>query len=140
VWSGELVSLDTGSRILTVKSRVVGDQALTALRSHQAGDRVVLTWSGYDAFADGIARVTKFDAAKPWADRFTFPVEVVAYDASRQYLTFKIQIPTASVTAMQGLKPGEWITATSRHRAATEADALASVRAYVAAPAAATTN
>ena len=30
-WSGELVSLDEGARILTVKARVVGDQPMTEL-------------------------------------------------------------------------------------------------------------
>ena len=139
-WSGELVSFETGSRMMTVKSRVVGDQALTALSSHKAGDRIVLTWSGFDTYADGIARVVRFDGGKKWADRFTFPVEFAEFETSRQYLTFKVQIPTASVTAVQTVKPGEWITATARHRASTEGDVLASVHPYVASKVAAVTD
>jgi hypothetical protein len=139
-WSGELVSFEAASRMMTVKSRVVGDQALTALPSHKAGDRILLTWSGFDTYADGIARVTRVGTAKTWADRFTFPVEFVDYETAPQYLTFKVQVPPASVTAMQSVKPGEWITATARHRAGSEADVLASVHPYVASPVAAITD
>src|ERR1044071_5806880 len=53
-WSGELVSLDEGARILTVKARVVGDQPMTELPKFKAGDRILLTWSGYDKYAAAI--------------------------------------------------------------------------------------
>jgi hypothetical protein len=63
----------------------------------------------------------------------------VKYDASRQYLTFKTQVPAGSTDALKAMKAGEWITATARHRATDAADALMAVHAY-ASPARATTN
>ena len=139
-WSGELVAFDAGTRTITVKSRVVGDQALAELPTFKAGDRIVLTWSGFDTYADAVSRAVRFDAGKSWSDRFTFPVEFVAYESPRQYVTFKFQVPQASVSPVAALKPGEWVTATSRHRPASETEAIASVRPYAQAAASSTTN
>src|SRR5207247_3423006 len=71
-WSGELVSLDEGARILTVKARVVGDQPMTELPKFKAGDRLLLTWSGYDKYADAISRAVRYDATRNADPRFTF--------------------------------------------------------------------
>ena len=65
-WSGELVGLDTDGRTITVKSRVVGEQALADLPRFKAGDRIVLTWSGFDTYADAISRAVRYEAAKKW--------------------------------------------------------------------------
>ena len=131
-WSGELVSFDANGRTLTVKSRVAGDQALKALPQFNMGDRIVLTWSGFDTYADAISRAVRYDAAKKWNEPFTFPVEFVAYESPRQYVTFKCQVPAASVDALRSVKPGEWITATSKHRASNETEAITAVNAYTA--------
>lgn len=133
-WSGELVSFDPGTRMVTVKARVVGGQAKSELSNFKAGDRVVLTWSGYDTYADGILRTVRYDAAQKWNEAFTFPVEFVAYEGSGRtvpYTTFKFQVPAASIEAVKMVKPGHWITATARHRAATESEAITAVNAYV---------
>jgi hypothetical protein len=133
-WSGELVSFDPGTRMVTVKTRVFGEPAKRELPTYKAGDRIVLTWSGYDTYADGILRTARFDAAGKWNDPFTFPVEFVAYDGSEHtvpYATFRFQVPSASVESVKLLKPGEWITTTSRHRAATESEAIMAVNSYV---------
>jgi len=133
-WSGELVSFDPGTRMVTVKARVVGDQARSELPNFKAGDRVVLTWSGYDMYADGILRTMRYDAAKKWNEAFTFPVEFVAYEGSDwtvPYATFKFEVPSASVEAVKFVKPGHWITTTSRHRPTTESEAIMAVNAYV---------
>jgi hypothetical protein len=139
-WSGELVSFDANGRTLTVKSRVLGDQALKDFPQFNMGDRIVLTWSGFDLYADGILRAVRYDAAKKWNEPFTFPVEFVAYESPRQYVTFKCQVPAASVDALRSVKPGEWITATSKHRAANETEAIMAVHAYTASASRATTN
>ena len=131
-WSGELVAFDPTARTLTVKSRVVGDQALADLPHFKAGDRIVLTWSGIDRYADAISRAVRYDAAKKWSEPFTFAVEFVAYEAPRQYVTFKSPVPVGSVDALKAVKPGEWVTATSRHRPSSEAEAITAVRAYTA--------
>ena len=139
-WSGELVEFDGTGRTITVKSRVVGDQALAELPTFKAGDRIVLTWSGFDTYADAILRAVRFDAAKKWSEPFTFPVEFVAYEAPRQYVTFKFQVPAGTVDAVKSVKPGEWVTATSKHRPASEGEAIMAVNAYTASASRASTN
>jgi hypothetical protein len=131
-WSGELVGLDGDGRTVTVKSRVVGEQALAEFPRFKMGDRIVLTWSGFDTYADAISRAVRYDAAKKWNEPFTFPVEFVGYDVARQYVTFKFQAPAASVAAIKSLKAGEWVTAMSRHRPASESEAIKAVTAYTA--------
>jgi hypothetical protein len=139
-WSGELVSFDANGGAITVKSRVVGEQALKDLPQFKAGDRIVLTWSGFDTYADAILRAVRYDATKKWNEPFTFPVEFVAYEPARQYVTFRFQVPAGSAEALKSLKPGEWVTATSKHRAASEAEAITAVNAYTASTSRATTN
>jgi hypothetical protein len=139
-WSGELVGFDANSRTITVKSRVVGDQALTELAHFKSGDRIVLTWSGFDTYADAISRAIRFDAAKKWNEPFTFPVEFVAYESPRQYVTFKFQVPAASVEAVKSVKPGEWVTAISRHRPSDETEAITAVNPYTSSASRSSTN
>jgi len=139
-WSGELVSFDANGRIITVKSRVVGDQALKEFPQFKGGDRIILTWSGFDTYADAISRAVRYDANKKWNEPFTFPVEFVAYEAPREYATFKFQVPAASVDALKSVKPGEWVTAISKHRASNEAEAITAVNAYTASASRSTTN
>lgn len=139
-WSGELVGFDATGRTLTVKSRVVGEQALAELPQLKSGDRIVLTWSGFDTYADAISRAVRYDASKNWSAPFTFPVEFVAYESPRQYVTFKFQVPAASVDALKSIKPGEWVMATSRHRPANETEAIRAVTAYTASSFRQTTN
>jgi hypothetical protein len=130
-WSGELVSFDANTQMVTVKARVVGDQAIADLPHYKAGDRIVVTWSGYDTYADAISRAVRFDAAKKWSDAFTFPVEFVTYESEHHYVTFKFRVPMGSTDKVRAVKPGEWITATSRHRASTESEAITAVNPYV---------
>jgi hypothetical protein len=139
-WSGELVAFDANARTLTVKSRVVGDQALKELPQLKSGDRIVLTWSGFDTYADAILRAVRYDAAKKWNEPFTFPVEFVTYDSPRQYVTFKFQVPVASVDAIRSLKAGEWVTATAKHRPSSETEVITAVNAYTASASRASTN
>ena len=139
-WSGELVTFDSNARIITVQSRVVGDQALAELPHFKSGDRIVLTWSGFDTYADAISRAVRYDAGKKWNEPFTFPVEFVAYESPRQYVTFKFQVPAGSVDAIKSLKPGEWVTATAKHRPSSETEVITAVNAYTASASRASTN
>src|SRR5688500_1894289 len=139
-WSGELVGFDANARTITVKSRVVGEQALAELPRFKSGDRIVLTWSGFDTYADAISRAGRYDAAKKWSEPFTFPVAFVAYESPRQYVTFKFQVPVGRVAAVKSVRPGEWVTATSRHRPASESEAIMAVRAYTASAPPTSTN
>ena len=139
-WSGELVSFDANGGTITVKSRVVGEQALKDLPQFNAGERIVLTWSGFDTYADAILRAVRYDATKKWNEPFTVPVEFVAYESPRQYVTFRFQVPAASAEPLKSLKPGEWVTATTKHRASNEAEAITAVHAYTASASHTSTN
>jgi hypothetical protein len=139
-WSGELVAFEPGSNMLTVKSRVVSEQALADMPQFKAGDKIILTWSGFDTYANGILRAVRYEPSKKWSEPFTFPVEFVTYEADRQYLTFKLNVPAGSAEAVKAVKPGEWVTATSKHRAPSEAEAIVAVNAYTATPARPSTN
>jgi hypothetical protein len=139
-WSGELVGFDANGRTVTVKSPVFGDQAIAEVARFNPGDRIILTWSGYDTYADSISRAVRYEAGKKWNEPFTFPVEFVAYESPRRYLTFKFQVPAGSVEALKSLKPGEWVTATSRHRPSSETEAITAVNAYTASSSRISTN
>ena len=134
-WSGELVALDEPSRMLTVKTNVVGDQALKELPAFKPGERIALTFSGYDKYASGIYRVAKYDATKKSDERFTFPVEFVSYDTAHQYVTFKTQIPAEDIAKIKSLKPGEWVTATSQHGESAKTQPIVMIRPFVISPA-----
>lgn len=129
-WNGELVALDQAARTLTVKSRVVG-QSPERFAAFRAGQRIVLTWSGFDRYGWYIADAAPFDAGPKANEPFALPVEFVSFDPAIQYLTFKTQIPAASLPSLKSLKPGEWVTATSPHRLAGEKEVVTAVRPYV---------
>jgi hypothetical protein len=129
-WNGELVALDSNSRVMTVKAPVVGEQTPTAFQRLKAGERVMLTWSGYDKSADAIRDVRSAVDNKS-GERFTFPAEFVSFDAEHRYATFKIQIPENSLGNLKTLKPGEWVTATSPHGALARTTPVTMVRPYV---------
>jgi hypothetical protein len=139
-WHGELVALEDNARMLTVKSRVVGEQAPPEFGRLKAGERVVLTWSGFDKYADAINRVVRQANASKSEERFTFPVEFVSFDAQRQYVTFKVQIPENSVANLKTLKPGEWVTAASPHGASSKTTPITMVRPYAASASKLTSN
>jgi hypothetical protein len=129
-WSGELAALDGTARLLTVKARVVGEQTNAEFGRLKAGERVLLTWSGFDKYADAIREVRPAAVSK-FEERFMFPAEFVSFDAARRYMTFKVQIPQDSVENLKSLKPGEWVTATSPHGTSAKSNPVVVVRPYV---------
>src|SRR5690348_12393620 len=76
-WNGELVALDANSRIMTVKAPVVGEQTPAEFQHLKTGERVMLTWSGYDKSADAIRDVRSAVVNKS-GERFTFPADFVS--------------------------------------------------------------
>ena len=132
-WDAELVALDPATRWITVKTFVVGEQAPAEIAKLKAGEKIMLTWSGVDRYTSGITHAVP-TAGKNSEGRFTLPVEFVSYDTAAKYLTFKTQVPTEGVAKIRNLKPGEWVTATSIHGKATEAQPMVSIRPYVLQP------
>jgi hypothetical protein len=129
-WSAELVAVDESAHMITVKARVVGEQPPAEFQRLKAGERVMLTWSGYDKYADAIREVRSVSATKS-DERFTFPADFVSFDSTRQYVTFKVRIPENGVGKLKPLKPGEWVTATSPHGASAKANPVTAIRPYV---------
>jgi hypothetical protein len=129
LWHGELVSVD-GKGMLTVKARVLGD-AVTDVARFNAGDRVLLTWSGLDIHAGAVRRVAKYEPGQQILDFFALPAELVSRDAQNELMTFRVRIPETSVGTVKGIKPGEWVSVMTRHRPKADADAIVAVSGYV---------
>jgi hypothetical protein len=130
-WHGELVSFEAGTRTVTVKSRALfASEASKVLAGLKSGDKILVHWSGFDRSADAIRTVMKYDTARMAKEQFLLPAELAATDLQNDYLTFKLRVPESSVAAVQKIKPGEWITFTTRHRPASDADAVVTVRHY----------
>ena len=63
-------------------------------------------------------------------ENLVLPAELVSTEAPNQYLTIRIKVPENAMTAIKTVKPGEWVTVTSRHQPSTEEEAVVSVRPY----------
>jgi hypothetical protein len=130
LWHGEFVSFDAAMRTLTVKTRVLR-QAATDVERLNVGDRVLLTWSGQDIHAGGVRRVTKYDPAQRIVEFFALPAELGSRDVAGDQITVRVRVPDASIAAVKGLKPGEWVTLMARQRPANDGEAIAVVSRYV---------
>ena len=130
IWHGELVSVDTGTSTFTVKARILSDAAKEVARFN-AGDRVLLTWSGIDRYADAIRHIAKHDTTGKVTETFAFPVELASREVSNDYVTFKFRAPAAAANAVKAVKPGEWVTVTARQRSSGDAQGIVSVEPYV---------
>jgi hypothetical protein len=130
IWHGELVSVDQGSGTFTVKAAMLPEVA-TDVAKFNAGDRVLVTWSGIDKYAGAIRQIAKHDANQKIADAFAFPVELASRDVKDNYMTFKFRAPAAAVAGIKAVKPGEWVTVTARQRSAGDAQGIVSVEPYV---------
>jgi hypothetical protein len=129
LWHGELVSVDAKG-MLTVKARVLADAATDVARFN-AGDRVLLTWSGLDIHAGAVRRVARYEAGQQILDFFSLPVELVSRDVQNEQVTFRVRVPETSIGAVKGSKPGAWVSVTTRHRPKGDADAILAVSVYV---------
>jgi hypothetical protein len=129
LWHGELVALDKTAKTLTVKSMAVGS-ALEELGRFKAGDRVLLSWSGIDKYANAVNHAVRYDATKKFDERFAFPAEFVSFDAVQRYVTFKAPIPAESISKIESLKAGQWVTATSPHGESSATRPIVAIRGY----------
>ena len=132
-WNSELVSLDATAKTLTVKSRVAYPEAISELKHFKAGDRVWIVWSGIHDSSDAVRQARRAEAGRKIDESLVLPAELVSTEAPNQYLTIRIKVPESAVAAIKTVKPGEWVTVTSRHQPSTEEEAVVSVRPYGAA-------
>jgi hypothetical protein len=129
-WVGELVSVDATARTVTVKSRVAYQEALAELKQFKAGERVWVVWSGVSNHSDAVRQFRRPEANGKITDTLMMPAELVSPEVTNQYVTLRVKVPEAGVTAIKGVKPGEWITVTSRQRPVTDTDAVVAVKPY----------
>jgi len=129
-WHAELVSVDAGSGTFTVKAHMLSDAAKEVARFN-AGDRVLLTWSGVDRYAGAIRQIGKFEANQKVTDPLAFPVELVSREVQNDYVTIRFRAPASAAAAVKAVKPGEWVTVTSRQRSSGDPQSIVSVTPYV---------
>jgi hypothetical protein len=130
IWHAELVSVDAGTGTLTVKAMMLSDAAKEVAKFN-AGDRVLLTWSGIDQYAGAVRQIARHAANQKIDATFAFPVELASRDVTNDYVTFRFRAPSAAVSAVKAVKPGEWVTVTVRQRSSGEAQGIVSVAPYV---------
>ena len=129
-WIGELVSLDTTAKTMTVKSRIAYQEAISELTHFKGGDRVWIVWSGIHDSSDAVRQIRRSETGRKIDENLVLPAELVSTEAPNQYLTIRIKVPENAMTAIKTVKPGEWVTVTSRHKPTTEEEAVVSVRPY----------
>jgi hypothetical protein len=129
-WSGELVAADSATSTLTVKSRIAYQEAVSELKQFKPGEKVWVVWSGVHDYSDAVRQVRRMSAGNTIEENLVLPAELVSTEAPNQYLTIRVKVPDAGLTAIRDVKPGQWITVTSRHRPSTEAEAVVAVKPY----------
>jgi hypothetical protein len=129
-WNGELVSLDTTAKTMTVKSRVAYQEAISELKHFKAGDRVWIVWSGIRDSSDAVRQVRRSETGRKIDEDLVLPAELVSTETPNQYLTIRIKVPESGLDAIKTVKPGQWVTVTSRHKPSTDDDAVVAVRPY----------
>jgi len=139
-WLGELVSVDTTAHKLTVKPRVAEPNAVAALKQFKAGDSVVVAWSGLDDYSDAVREVRPAASHQKVSENLAIPAEFVSAEGQNQSVTIRVKVPESGLAAVKGVNPGEWVVVTSRHRPASDADAVVSVRPYAMSTSSTNTN
>jgi hypothetical protein len=129
-WSGELVAADSATSTVTVKSRIAYQEAVTELKQFKPGEKVWVVWSGIHDYSDAVRQVRRMSGGTKIDEGLVLPAELVSTEAPNQYLTIRVKVPEAALSAVRDVKPGQWIIVTSRHRPSTEAEAVVAVKPY----------
>jgi hypothetical protein len=129
-WSGELVAADSATSTFTVKSRIAYEEAVSELKRFKPGEKVWVVWSGMHDYSDAVRQVRPMPAGKKIDEDLVLPAELVSTEAPNQYLTIRVKVPEGSLAAIKDVKPGQWVTVTSRHRPSTEGEAVVAVKPY----------
>jgi hypothetical protein len=128
-WHAEFVGLDaTGN--LTVKPRVAYEDAVKELKQFKAGERVWILWSGVHDYSDAVRQIRRPGSGGKIDENLVLPAELVSTEAPNQYITIRVRVPESSRSGITAVKPGEWVTITSRQRPSTDNDAVVAVKPY----------
>jgi hypothetical protein len=129
-WAGEFVSVDTTAMKMTVKSRVAYQEAVSELKRFTPDQPVWVVWSGIDHYSDAVREVRRVEANRKIDENLVLPAELASAEAPNQYITIRVRVPEGSLTVIKAVKPGEWVTVTSRHRPSTDTKAVVAVKPY----------
>jgi hypothetical protein len=126
-WNGELVSVDTTAMTMMVKSRVAYQEALSELKHFKPGDRVWIVWSGVSDSSDAVRQIRRSEG-RTMDENMALPAELISTEAPNSYITIRVKVPDSGLAAVKAVKPGEWVTVTSRHRPPSDAEAVVAVK------------
>ena len=129
-WNWELVSLDKAAKTMTVKSRVAYQEAISKLKHFKAGDRVWIVWSGIHDSSDAVRQVRRSETGRTIDETLVLPAELMSTETPNLYVTIRVKVPESGLSAINTVKPGEWVTVTSRHRPSTDDEAVEAVMPY----------
>ena len=104
------------------KSRVAYQEALSELKQFKAGEPVWVVWSGVSDHSEAVRQFRRPEANRKITETLVMPAALVSPEATHQYVTLRVKVPEAGLAAIKSVKPGEWVTVTSRHRPANEAE------------------
>ena len=125
-WNAEFVALDTTAMTMTVKSPVAYPEAIAELKQFKAGEQVWIAWSGVADSSDAVRQVRK-PGARKIDENLVMPAELVTTEAPHSYITIRVKVPATVPAVLKAVKPGEWVTVTSRHRPSSDAQAVVAV-------------
>ncbi len=128
-WSAELVSFDSGSNMLTLKSRMETYADRKALDRFSKGQAVTLTWTGM-TWGAGIRAVAPRGQAVASPEALTLPAEFVGTELDDAYVVYRVAVPAGSAAHIAGLKPGDWVTGVSPRHASDPHAAVVDVRPF----------
>jgi hypothetical protein len=129
-WAGEFVSVDTTAMKMTLKSRVAYQEAVSDLKRFKPDQPVWVVWSGIHDYSDAVREVRRVEANRKIDENLVLPAELASVEAPNQYISIRVRVPESSLPAIKAVKPGEWVTVTSRHRPSTDAEAVVAVKPY----------
>jgi len=129
-WFGELVAADANAMTITVKSRMAYPEAVSELKQFKAGEPVWVVWSGINDYSDPVRQIRRPQGTGKINESLVLPAVLVAPEAPNQQVTIQVKVPQTALSAITAIKPGEWVTVTSRHHPSTEAEAVVAVAPY----------
>jgi len=129
-WNGELVSVDATAMKMTVKARVAYQEAVSELKQFKPGESVWVVWSGAHDQPDAVRQLRRGEANRKIEENLMLPAELVSPEAPNQYMTIRVKVPESTLPAIKAVKPGDWVSVTSRHRPSTDAEAVTAVKPY----------
>ena len=129
-WSAEFVSVDMNASALTVKAPVAYQDAISELKQFKPGERVWIVWSGIHDYSDAVRQFRRAEAGTKISEDLVMPAELVSTEAPNRYVTIRVKVPGSALAGVKAVKPGEWVTVTSRHRPSSDTEAVIGVTPY----------